>query len=69
MKDEAELFTYILMKRILPEEHFNYIITPYNTDAQRMKCASEIGIFGISIGYDIFAVNCNNYKTNQKLSS
>ena len=43
-----ELSKYILMKRIKPVEHYNYMIR-MNSKVEKTKIVSEIGIFGITI--------------------
>jgi hypothetical protein len=42
------------MERILPEEHENYIITPFESNCEKRMCVCELGILGISIGYILF---------------
>ena len=49
IKNEEELYSYVLMERILPEEHENYIITPNSNQCEKRMCVFELGIFGISI--------------------
>ena len=50
IRDESDLFNFICMERIEPEEHFNYLISAENKSVQKKKCITELGIFGISIG-------------------
>jgi len=38
------------MERIEPEEHYNYLISNGNSNIEKKKCITELGIFGISIG-------------------
>ena len=50
IKDECELEQYILMERIRPIEHLNYLVCQ-NKISERLRVVSEIGIFGITIRF------------------
>lgn len=50
--DEAELSRYVLMERIVPQTHFNYLVRPTDATAGLVRVDSELGVFGVSIGRD-----------------
>lgn len=51
IKNEKELYEYVLMERIMPFETDNYIVHRSN-EIHKMRINSELGIFGITIWLD-----------------
>ncbi len=50
LKDESDLESYILMERIKPVEHHNYLIRNLR-GIDKLNCVTELGIFGITIRF------------------
>lgn len=46
--DETDLESFVLMERIRPVEHFNYLVNQFES-IKRIKVVTELGIFGITI--------------------
>ena len=48
--DESDLNAYILMDRIKPVEHYNFLLKQFKT-IERLKVTTELGLFGLTIRY------------------
>ena len=65
IKNEEELYAYILMERIKPDEHDNYLIKQAKKQVKKEACVAELGILGLTIGYFLIlplqTFKMNNY--------
>jgi hypothetical protein len=52
ISNEEELYKYVLMERIKPDEHDNYLVTQ-TKPVKKEPCVAELGIIGLTIGYFI----------------